>query len=142
VSDRQDEVFVLCSDTSEAVVLEGNTGDELTRLDLPGSPSTVGPGQPGFFAADAEELYVVTSRDRLVRINTATNEVGPTLGPFEGAPIGAVGYDAIREELYVGRVPGFTEEGTVTIHERGGTQTGSFQAGVAPTFIDFRRSEE
>ena len=142
VSDRQDEVFVLCSDTSEAVVLEGNTGNELTRLDLPSPSSTRGPGQPGFFAADAEELYVVTSRDRLVRINTAANEVGPTLGPFDGAPIGAVGYDAIREELYVGRVPGFTEEGTVTIHERDGTQTESFQAGVAPTFIDFRRSEE
>lgn len=142
VADRQDEVFVLCSDTPEVVVLEGSTGDELTRLDLPNPTSTVGPGQPAFFASEAEELYVVASQDRLVRINTATNEVSSTLGPLSGDPIGAVGYDAIREELYVGRVPGFTEQGTVTIHERDGTQTDSFQAGVAPTFIDFRRSEE
>lgn len=142
VADRQDEVFVLCSDAPEAVVLDGSTGDEITRLDLPNPSSTRGPGQPGFFASDAEELYVVASQDRVVRINTGTNEVSSTLGPLDGDPIGAVGYDAVREELYVGHVPGFTEQGTVTIHERDGTQTGSFQAGIAPTFIAFRRSEE
>lgn len=142
IADRQDEVFVLCSDTAEAVVLNGATGNEVARLSLPDLPSTLGPGQPAFFAADAEELYVVVSQNRLTRINTATNEVGSTLGPLDGASIGAVGYDPVREELYVGRVPGFTERGTVTIHERSGTQTGSFQAGIAPTYIDFRRSEE
>lgn len=142
VADRQDDVFVLCSDAPEVVVLDGGTGDEVTRLDLPSPSSTAGPGQPGFFASEAEELYVVVSQDRVVRINTRTDEVSSTLGPLDGDPIGAVGYDAIREELYVGRVPGFTEQGAVTVHERDGTQTGSFQAGVAPTFIDFRRSEE
>ena len=142
VADRQDEVFVLCSDTAEVVVLDGPTGDELSRLSLPDPASTLGPGQPAFFAASAEELYVVVSQDRLTRINTATNEVASTIGPLNGAPIGAVGYDAVREELYVGHVPGFTERGTVTIHERTGSQTGSFQAGIAPTYIDFRRSEE
>lgn len=142
IADRQDEVFVLCSDTAEVVVLEGSTGDELTRLDLPSPSSTAGPGQPGFFAAEAEELYVIASQDRLVRINTATNEVTSTLGPFDGNPIGAVAYDGVREELYLGRVPGFAEQGTVTIHERDGTETGSFPAGIAPTYIDFRRSEE
>lgn len=142
VADRQDDVFVLCSDTSEAVVLDGATGTEEARLSLPDPPSTLGPGQPAFFAAEAEELYVVVSQDRLTRINTATNEVDATLGPFDGSPIGAVGYDAVREELYVGHVPGFTERGTVTIHERSGTQTDSFRAGIAPTYIDFRRSEE
>ncbi len=140
VADRQDEVFVLCSNTAEVVVLDG--ASELARLSIPAPASTAGPGQPAFFAPDAEELYVVVSQDRLTRINTAANEIGDTIGPLDGAPIGAVGYDAVREELYVGRVPGFTERGTITIHERNGIETGSFKAGIAPTYIDFRRSEE
>lgn len=142
VSDRQNDIFVLCSDEAEAVVLDGATGNELDRLSLPNPSSTLGPGQPAYFAAAAEELYVVVSQDRLTRINTATNEVSSTIGPLDGAPIGAVGYDAVRQELYVGHVPSFTERGTVTIHARNGNQTGSFQAGIAPTYIDFQRSEE
>ncbi|PSQ72611.1 MAG: hypothetical protein BRD34_04085, partial [Bacteroidetes bacterium QH_6_64_77] len=124
------------------VVLDGSSGEEQVRLDLPAPSSTVGPGQPAYYAADVAELYIVASEDRIARINTTTNEVTATTGPLEGDPIGAVGYDAVREELYVGRLPSFTEQGTVTIHARDGTQTGSFQAGVAPTYIDFRRSEE
>lgn len=142
VADREDDVFVVCSDTAEVVVLDGSSGEEQVRLDLPAPSSTVGPGQPAYYAADVAELYIVASEDRIARINTTTDEVTATTGPLEGDPIGAVGYDAVREELYVGRVPSFTEQGTVTIHARDGTQTGSFQAGVAPTYIDFRRSEE
>ncbi|MFP4227602.1 MAG: YncE family protein [Salinivenus sp.] len=142
LADQDNEVFAVCSDTSEVVVLDGATGEEQTRLDLPGTPSTAGPGQTAFFAPDAEELYVVVDQERLTRINTASNSVDTTLGPLDGDPIGAVGYDAVRQELYVGRVPSFTESGTVTIHERDGTQTGSFDAGIAPTYIDFRRTEE
>lgn len=142
VADLQDEVFVPCTNAAEVVVLDGSTGDELARLTLPAASSTTGPGQPAFFSPDAEELYVSVAGNRITRINTAINEVETTLGPLAGEPIGAVGYDAVREELYVGHVPGFTEQGTVTIHQRDGTQTGSFSAGVAPTYIDFRRLEE
>jgi hypothetical protein len=142
LADRQNEVFAVCSNAPEVVVLDGATGDEHTRLDLPDTPSTAGPGQTAFFAPSAEELYVVVNQNRLTRINTASNTVETTLGPLDGAPIGAVGYDAVRQELYVGRVPGFSEQGTVTIHERDGSNTGSFEAGVAPTYIDFRRVEE
>lgn len=142
VADREDDVFVICSNTPEVVVLDGSSGEEQARLNLPAPSATAGPGQPAFFAAEADELYVIVSQNRVTRINSETNEVGTTFGPLDGAPIGAVGYDAVREELYVGRVPGFTEQGTVTIHERNGTRTGSFQAGIAPTYIDFRRLEE
>lgn len=142
VADQQDEVFLTCSEASELVVLDGATGEVQTRLDLPAASSTSGPGQAASYSPSDEELYVVVAMDRLTRINTATNEVVTTLGPLDGDPIGAVGYDAVREELYVGRVPGFDQRGSVTIHERNGTQTGSFNAGVAPTYIDFRRVEE
>lgn len=142
LADRQNDVFAVCSDAPEVVVLDGATGDAQTRLALPDTPSTAGPGQTAFFSPSAEELYVVVDQDRLTRINTASNTVETTLGPFDGALIGAVGYDAVRQELYLGRVPGFSERGTVTIHERDGSDTGSFEAGVAPTYIDFRRTEE
>lgn len=142
LADRQNEVFAVCTDAPEVVVLDGTTGDEQTRLSLPDTASTRGPGQTAFFAPGAEELYVVVNQNRLTRINTASNTVGTTIGPLAGDAIGAVGYDAARQELYVGRIPGFSERGTVTIHERDGTKTGSFEAGVAPTYIDFRRTEE
>lgn len=142
LSDEQDEVFALCNNdqTGEAVVLDGT--QEATRLSLPDSVRSAGPGQDAYYSPEAEELYVVVSKDRLVRINTAQNEVAGTIGPLAGAPIGAVGYDANRQELYVGRVPSFTEEGTVTIHEQDGEQIGSFPAGVLPTYITFRRGQQ
>lgn len=141
-ADRESEVFVLCSNTAEVVLLDGPTGQELDRLTLHDTTSTRGPGQPAHFAPGADELYVVTDSEAVVRIDTEENVVGELLGPFQGAPVGAVAYDALREELYVGRVPGFTERGTVTIHARDGTRTGSFGAGIAPTNIDLRRQEE
>jgi len=145
IADQQNDIFIPCTDESEVVVLD-EVGNEVKRLALPAPSSTNSSGQPAFFVEEANELYVVAAQNRLVRINTAMNEVVTKIGPFEGDPIGSVGYDTVREEIYLGRFPsppdGFTEQGTITIHERDGTQTGSFQAGVAPTFIDFRRSKE
>jgi hypothetical protein len=143
LADSQSEVYAVCTDKKQVVRLDGSSGDQLGTLSLPDTAETAsGVGQTAFVAPEARELYIVVDADRVVRIDTRAEEVVATLGPLDGDPIGAIGYDAVRQELYVGRVPSFTEQGTVTIHERDGTQTGSFQAGVAPTFIDFRRSEE
>jgi YVTN family beta-propeller protein len=142
LADAQDEVFALCngSQTGQAIVLDGQ--ETHARLPLPDSVGTAGPGQDAHYAPDAELLHVVVSQDRLVRINTATNEIVETIGPVSGPPIGAVGYDANRQELYLGRVPSFTEAGRVTIHDRDGTRTGSFSAGVVPTYVTFSRDRE
>ncbi len=59
-----------------------------------------------------------------------------------GAPIGAVAYDNLTKEFYLGRVPGFDQAGSVTIHDESGVQTSSFQAGIAPSHIIFNRREE
>lgn len=142
LADAQDEVFALCngSQTGQAVVLDGT--QEQARLSLPDSVGTAGPGQDAHYAPSAELLHVVIGQNRLVRINTETNEIVETIGPLQNDPIGAVAYDANRQELYVGRVPSFTDEGTVTIHERDGARIGSFPAGVLPTYITIRRTEE
>jgi YVTN family beta-propeller protein len=142
LADAQNDVFALCNDsqTGQAVVL--NDTQEQARLPLPDSVRTAGPGQDAHYAPDAELLHVVVNKNRLVRINTATNEIVETIGPVSGAPVGAVAYDANRQELYLGRVPSFTEAGSVTIHDRDGTRTGAFAAGVVPTYITVDRARQ
>lgn len=139
LADRQGEVFALCTDTGEAVILDGLSGDELARLDLGGAVSTNGPGQDGYYTSETEELYAVVGQNTVVRINTANNAVAGTVGPLSGTPISAVAYDAERQTLYLGRTEpapaGFTERGTVTLHRRDGEQTGRFETGIAPTYI-------
>jgi PKD repeat protein len=141
LADTQSEVYAVCIDKKQVVRLDGSSGDQLGTLSLPDTAETAsGVGQTAFFAPEARELYVVVNADRVVRIDTRAEEVATTFGPVEGDPIGGVAYDPEREELYLGRVPDFSSAGTVTIHDRSGTETGSFPAGVAPTYITFRRT--
>lgn len=138
ITDHDDEVFAFCNTAEgegEAVILDGATGSVAGRIALGGSVSTADPGKDAFFDPETGQAYVVLDQERVARIDTAENELVDVLGPFEGDPIGAVAYDPVGEQIYLGRVPGFDESGTVTIHERDGTQAGSFPAGVAPTDI-------
>lgn len=144
LSDADGEVFAFCNTAEgqgQAVVLEGSTGEEIERLDLGGTVrSAEGVTQDASHASEVGEMYVVVDENRVVRIDTQTNTLAATLGSVGGAPIGALGYDPLSEQLYLGRVPGFDQAGTVTIHERDGTQVGSFEVGIAPTDVHFRRN--
>lgn len=141
VADGNDDVFVFCSDAAEAVILNGETGTVQSRLSLPDTAETAfSVGQPATYAPSTQELYVATDTG-ILRIDTEANAV-TTIDVGGSAPIGAVRYDGLREELYVARVPSFTEQGTVTLHTRDGEQTGSFSAGIAPTYIALRRIDE
>ena len=153
ITDEDNEIFVFCTgqtlydenynvigETKGAVrILDGNTGTVINRMPIDGRISTVGPGQDVFYDGVHQEAYVVIDNITVLRFDTETNVLTDRIGPFEGDPIGAVGYDSVDDRLYLGRVPGFTERGTVTIHDRDGTEVDSFLAGVAPTFISFRR---
>jgi len=152
-TDQDQEVFVFCTgqtmfdenwnvigESNGAVrILNSSTGAIEARFDIDGRISTMGPGQDVFLDADRKEAYVVIDNNSLLRIDTETNQQSDLLGPFEGDPIGAVGYDVIEDRIYIGRVPGFTESGTVTIHDRDGVKVGEFSAGIAPTYITFHR---
>ena len=141
LADTQSEVYAVCSDAPELVRLDASSGDRLGTVPLPDTArSAFGVGQTASFAPEARELYVVANEDRIFRVDTRSEEVVATVGPVEGNPIGAVAYDPERQELYLARVPDFSSAGTVTIHDRSGSQTGSFPAGVAPTSITFRRT--
>jgi hypothetical protein len=142
-ADGTGDVFALCSDAAEAVILDARSGAVDTRLSLPDTAETAfGVGDPASYTAAAEELHVTTDTG-IIRIDTRSDAVDALLDVGLSSAPGAVAYDAARQALYVARLPDapFTERGTVTIHDRGGTQTGSFQAGIAPTAIDFRQAE-
>jgi hypothetical protein len=139
VADQSSDVFVLCSNKAEAVILEGNSGTIQGRLSLPDTAETAfGVGQSAFFSSAARELYVATDTE-ILRINTVSEEVSASFDVDDAASIGAVGYDSVEGELYVAREKGFTEQGTVTIRARNGDVETTFQAGIAPTYIDFQR---
>jgi len=145
LADEQNEVFALCNNetTGEVVILNGT--QEQSRFALSDSVQTAGPGQDAYYASGTQELYVVLAENRVARINTVTNERTTTLSPNGAGAIGAVGYDAVEDRLYLGRADPdspFSAAGTVTIHNRTGEKVGDFPAGIAPTFIGFRRGKE
>lgn len=141
VADDDGDVFALCSDAAEAVILDANSGAVDTTLALPDTAeSASGVGDPASYNADSEELYI-GSDSGIIRVNTGSNTVDTTVDVGLSGPPGAVGYDNGAEALYVARPDPsnpFSASGTVTIHERDGSQMGSFDTGIAPTYIAFR----
>jgi PKD repeat protein len=141
LADTQAEVYAVCTDQPALVRLDGSSGDRLGSVSLPDTAkSASGVGQTAAFAPGARELYVVANEDRIFRVDTQAEKVVATIGPVNGDPIGGVAYDPERQELYLARVPNFSSAGTVTIHDRQGTEVGSFPTGIAPTYITFRRT--
>ena len=156
VVDEQGEVIVFCTGATQydadfnvtgttdgAIrVLDGATGVLLERLDLDAQITSASLGQDAFYAPEAEEAYATLSDSTVLRFNTATNTADVRIGPLEGNPIGAIGYDAAAERLYLGRFIDYTTAADVTIHDREGTEVGRFPAGIAPAYIDFGTTEE
>ena len=121
-------------------VLDAATGQIIEWIDLDVQIASASLGQSVFYAPAAEEAYATLADTTVLRFNTATNGVDVRLGPFEGDPIGAVGYDVRGERLYLGRFAGYATPADVTVHDRDGAEIGRFPAGIAPTFVDFRVS--
>ncbi len=143
--DADVQVWVFCEGTAgtdstaqidgEIVILDAASGEIAERVAVDGLLSTAGPGQTAF--ASAGSVFAVRDRNTVLRFDADSNALAATI-PVSGDDIGAIAYDRAAERLYLGRVPGFTTAGSVTIHEPDGTQVGMFTAGVAPTFILFR----
>lgn len=143
VVDAGGEVWVFCAgdpgfgDTpevqSEIVVLDATTGEIVNRIAVDGRIDTAGPGQDAFSAGSAG-VFVVRDQDTVLRFDWSDNTLAAMI-PVAGDPIGAIAYDLFYDQLYLGRVPGFDVAGSVTIHDRDGTQVGQFAAGAAPGSI-------
>lgn len=150
VADDDEEVFVFCtgdtvwgdegvvSRTDGAVrVLDGSTGEIIARIAVDGQIGTAGFGQDAFLAEEDQRIYAVLDGASVLVFDTDSNSLVETLGPFEGAQIGAVAYDAGADRLYLGRSNGFTAAGEVSIHTPDGDEIDRFAAGVVPSYIAF-----
>jgi hypothetical protein len=159
VVDAQGELVVTCTGADPGPggtlqVLDPATGAVQADTTFGRRFRSASAGAPSAYSAEAEVLHALLEgtvrtgagpQYEVVRYDTATNRVAETVsvpvaltdttGP---APIGAVGYDAVRERLHLGRLApenGFSAPGTVTIHDRAGQRVGQFDAGVAPIAI-------
>ncbi len=154
LTDAEEEVWVFCTGKNiydenwnligqtpgMVLVLEGATARELKRFELSEQIGTMGPGQDAYYAPEAQRIVAV-SAGKILQFDTRTNTRLETLTiQEEGSPgIGAVAYDGVEDRLYVGWVTGFTTAGWVGIYTLDGTRVDRFTAGVAPTYIAFRR---
>lgn len=136
-----DEEFNVIGETDGAVrVIDGASGVLLDRIDIAGRIGTEGPGQDAFYASQSGRIYAVKDRSTVLVFDTGSNELVSEVGPFGGDAIGAVAYDERRDLLYLARMAGFVESGTVTIHTADGEQVGAATVGVAPAYIIIRNS--
>lgn len=151
-TDTEGEVWVFCSgktvfdpDTFEiveqtngtVVVLNGSTGVEVARFDLPGQLGAGVLGQDAILVPVRREAWAIVG-DQIIRFDTAANTQGETLTPQipSGAVLGAIAYDTDDDRLYLAAAAGdFVSAGSVVITDRNGMQVGSFPAGIAPASL-------
>lgn len=145
LADAEGDVWVFCAGSDEAegavVVLAGASGEEVARFDVGGRILTAGPGQDAFFSSGTREIFAVKDEASVLRFDADANTFAGEIDLGEGAPIGALAYDAAAERLYVGRADPdnpYTAAGSVTIHARSGEEVGRFAAGVLPSHIALR----
>lgn len=159
--DQQEELLVFCAGSTvrneDFEVVERTDGairvvdpDDRTlssEISLDTMLTSSSQGQRVFYAPRADEAYAVLAGQTILRFDASTNEVADRFDA-SGNPIGAIGYDAVEERLYVGRVASdvFGASGTLTVHRRGGAQVNTLDLGrqnrpaIAPTHVDFRRT--
>ena len=155
LADDDPQVWVLCTglttfdgsgnpvgQTNGAIrIIDPETLEIIERIDLEDQIMTVGPGQDAAISPGFQTIFVVLGTDRVLRFDTRSNDRLAEIGPLEGDPIGAVAFDPVEERIYLGRVPGFTEAGSVTVHNLQGEEVDRFQAGVAPTHMVFQQAD-
>ena len=150
IPDSDSDIFVTCtgqtiydesfnevgSTPGEIVVLDG-LGRVQRRLEVEGRMMAAEFGQDAFFDAANERIFALNERDGtyfILVIDTRTNSISDEIGPLDGT-IGSVAYDAEEDVLYVGRINGFTQAGSVAVLDLSGEVVRTFPAGIAPTSI-------
>lgn len=121
------------------LILNSQTGAQITRLELPTTLDTASSGQLASLVPETRELYAIDSGSRTVyRFDLASGALDATL-QVGGAPLNAVAYDPRREYLYLGRLNAsnpYTANGTLTVHTRQGALVDTYHgAGVVPTDV-------
>ena len=152
LADDDGEVWVFCTGTTvydadfnvvsrsngQVVVLDGASGNVVTRIPLEAQLGTSALGQDAAFSSKNDEAFAVVGAG-LVRFDTRANTLAGRI-EIGGASISAVAFDDATDRLFLGRLAEtspFSADGTVTVHDRGGTELARYPAGVIPGAIAF-----
>ena len=133
---NDDFTQILSETNGGVVVLDGATGEVLSRIYLEFQVGASSLGQDTYYSAASDEIFLVHGQDLLV-FDTATNTQQDTITLSGEEGVGGIAYDAVAARLYAARVVDFTSTGFVSIHTRDGQEEARFQAGIAPAYIAF-----
>lgn len=131
---NDDFTEIIAETNGQVVILDGATGSEIERIELEAQLGAASGGQDAFYDLTTREAYAVQGNNILVFDTRSNTQLEPIDIPGDEA-IGAVAYEAGTDQLYLGRITGFTTAGFVSIHDRNGAETTRFTAGVAPASI-------
>ncbi len=131
---NDDFTQIIAQTNGAVVVLDGATGEVVTRFDLDFQVGAASLGQDTYFSAASAEIFLVHGTDLLVFDTAANTQQGViTLPGDEG--VGGIAYDATAQRLYAARIIDFTTTGFVSIHSRDGQEVARFDAGIAPGHV-------
>ena len=142
LADAQDEIWAFCNGdagVAQAVVLDGATGAEVTRLTFDRAlGSAFGLGQDAAVVENAASRAMLAIVEGGVqRLDTGANTFGAFVA-LGAARASAVAGDAATERLYAAYPDGtgpFSANGAVAAYDADGAPLGSFPAGVYPAYI-------
>ena len=135
--------FEVIDETDGAIRLMDTDGSIIDEQDLDGQLTSASAQQRVAFDFVNNAMFAVINGTTVLRYDPATNDLETI--DVEGDPIGAIAYDGVEDQLYLGRpAPNdpFGAAGTVTVHEPGGAEIESFNAGIAPGHIEVRVAQE
>jgi len=139
-----DDDFNVVDETDGAFrVIDQADGRILDREDLSGQLTSASSQQRVFYTQVRNSIFAVLEENTVVEYNTADGSRSDV--SIDGSPIGAIAVDAVNERLYLGRPDvdsPFGAEGTVTVHEFGGAELQSYDAGIAPGHIALRLTQD
>ncbi|QXD17199.1 T9SS type A sorting domain-containing protein [Rhodocaloribacter litoris] len=149
VVDQEEEVWVFCTGKTvynddftqiieqtngEVVVYDGASGGEVARFPLEVQIGGGSLGQDVHYDPITDRVFALAGTTVLV-FDTRANAAAGSIPLAGDVPAGGLAYDGAARRFYVGRVPGFVENGFVTIHDDTGAEVGRFEAGVAPAAV-------
>lgn len=139
-----DDDFNVVEETDGALrIIDPRDGTILNREDLSGQLTSASAQQRTFHSRLSNTLFAVLEGNTVVEYNTRNGDLGDL--QVDGPPIGAIAFDAVNQRLYLGRPDPdnpFGAAGTVTVHEPGGAQVQSYEAGIAPGHIAVRITQD
>ena len=155
VADGDGDIWVMCTGRSDfetgeiaasgqVVVLDGSTLDIVERFEFSGELlGGAALGQDAAYDAARGDLYVIriasgiNAADTVTRFATGRNALDAELS-VSGSDLSGVGF--ADDRLYLAHLDAlnpFSDDGTVTFHDRSGDEIARFTAGVVPAAFAF-----